>query len=56
MNSKGAIDDWRILFFYPILIIVDVVLKSPLAKWAFDKYRTKVTTTTRDWRGQEDIP
>ena len=71
MNSKAAVDDWRILLLYPILALIDLLLKvwyiallhpgiddndcsswgypnmlifefqSALARWAFDKCRTK---------------
>jgi hypothetical protein len=76
MNSKAAIDDWRIVLIYPLLFLIDLLLKvrtglnfkrlqqiysknqrefwrealqrilylmaqSALARWLFDKYRSK---------------
>ena len=27
MNSKAAVDDWRIVVLYPILVLIDILLK-----------------------------
>lgn len=29
MNNKGVIGDWRIVLVYPLLLLIDILLKIP---------------------------
>jgi len=41
MNNKGISNDWRIKAAYPLLLLIDLVLKTrPLASWLFNSFRT----------------
>ncbi|GAX79117.1 hypothetical protein CEUSTIGMA_g6557.t1 [Chlamydomonas eustigma] len=58
MNSKAAIDDWRIVVIYPLLFLIDLLLKSSLARWLFDKYRSKENIrniVSKVYRNQEAV-
>lgn len=42
MNNKCSLDDWRLKLAYPVILLVDALLKIPLvANYLFERFATK---------------
>lgn len=42
MNNKAIVDDWRIKLLFPLLLLIDFLLKQrPIASFIFERVRQR---------------
>ncbi|KAK9946800.1 hypothetical protein M0R45_012243 [Rubus argutus] len=55
MNNKAIVDDWRIKLLFPLLLLIDFLLKQrPIASFIFERVRQRLSWSQQMSRGALD--